>query len=706
VGSNTNLATTTSGAIILQAGRHVDLKLADGVGTAQNNITAVGNLDITASTGQITRSDGEAVGATAKAIGLTYASTLDPSIQFAPVDSLSIAQSVGDLHTGSFNVPMLNLNAPSGNIIFAPGSTFDGGPINLGGVGNAVFNSGPVTFNSGFASTVPLSIGGASVLFNSTAAAPALTMNAGSATFAQAPSLSAVTLSGGTMTVTAGVQNISGGTWEAAGTAMLNLPAAGVIVKTGATLKASGTNIALPGDFTNETGATASLADVAIGGSLYNSGNFNVGGVVTVAGLQGQQLGGILTIPGGATLTMSNSSGVFSWQDGSISGAGTLDFSAGSKPLFPGGGDRIIDGLNFAFNSPELLDGSLTVKNGSLTLTGNTVLPVGVTLKLEGGTLTNNGTLDVAGAFSLTGGAFGGTGSLSLSGGSLSLPSNNLVAWTNSGTLTNTGTLDLANSTITNAIINQGIIHLGGGLTFTQAMSNTGTIDAQSGNAVFSGGLQQGGGNIVLTGSLQGAVTMNGGDILLNGGTLQGALTLNTGSIRGTGTVDGAVTVGNATMGPGSSPGSINITGALTLAPSSVLNIELGGLAPGSGHDVVNVGGTASLAGTLNVTQISGFVAPAGSNYAIINYQGGHVGAFSTVNLPLAPVPTLQYGPLAALLSIAAPTFAPEALLVVDPISIASQRILPMEELIAQFSVLAPSAQTEPEREIEVEGCR
>jgi hypothetical protein len=834
VASTTDLATLGSGGITLSAGRDVNLKVSDGGGSAANNtIAAVGNLNIVATSGQIFKTDGNVLSASAQGIDLTYATALDPTLVFVPVTALDITRTSGDLIASSFSGPLLNLNAPGGNVVFAAGSTFSGGTVTTSGAGNTVFNAGVVSFNSTLASALPLSIGGASVAFNAATTAPALAMGSGSATFAQATTLTDINLTGGTLTIHGGVaQLIAGGTWDVGAGSALNLPAPGGSITAGATLNvsggsvnygaglavagnlglssgslagtgpiavdvagtisktgagtftvatilnnggsvnttagalslngggahtgtftaesgstlafqggthtflngavlagpgvfdgggalnlsgstsgltvaadatvnlnalafggsgaltnlgtASGSGVGLPGDFTNAAGATANLTNVTIGGSLFNYGNFNTGGTVTVAGLQGQQLGGVLSIPSGATLNMASPSGVFSWQDGTIGGTGTLGFPGGGTFLFAGVGDRVIDGLNFAFNNLTLPDGSLTLRSGSLTLAGTTVLPAGVALNLVGGALTNNGTLDVGGAFSLTGGAFGGTGSLTLSGGNLSLPSNNSVAWTNSGTLTNTGTLNLASSTITNAIDNQGTVNLGGGLTFTQQLTNTGTVHAQSGNAVFANGLVQ-----------------NAGDLVLEGGTLQGNVDLNAGSIRGTGTVNGSVTVGNATMAPGFSPGSLDITGDLTLGPSSVLNIELGGLTRGTGFDAINVQGTAYLGGTLNVLQVGGFVAPAGSSFAFMSATN-RSGAFSAVNLP----PPIQFDSSSLLLSVPGPVFTPETLLIADPVSIATQRILPMEELIAELGVMAPSPPTDTEREIELEGCR
>ena len=845
IASATNLTSITSGAIKLAAAASVNLKVDDsGFNASSNFLSAAGNLNITAGT-SITRTDGNAVSGAAKAIDLSFGTTLNSAIGLVPTNSLSITKTAGDLNTASFSVPTLNFNAPGGNVVFAPGSVFGGGPVTVGGSGSAVFDSGAVTFNSGLSSTIPLAIGGATVAFNATVAAPALSMSAGSATFSLSPALPNVALSGGTMTINGGAaQSISGGTWNVGGSATLNLPAAGANIASGAALDVSGgavnygsnllvdgtlglasgtlngtgpinvsstgavtktgpatftianplnnngnvttqagslvltgdgshggtftaaagstidfqggthnfadgTVLAGPGNFdgggtlivtgsgvglvfapgtnidlnalglvgggsitangvTRSTGFTwngsfvngatgdLKMTNGGVAGDFVNYGTFEVSGAVTLSGAVADQLGGAIVIPDGASLRRTT--GEFRWVAGTIGksgggavSAGTLDFSAGGSFKFAGSGDRIINGLNFSFTDLTLPDGSLTLQSGSLTLTGATVLPAGVALNLFGGTLTNNGTLDVGGTFGLTGGAFGGTGSLSMSGGRLSLPAGNAVAWTNSGVLTNTGTLNLADSTITNAIDNQGIIFLEGGLTFTQAMTNTGTLNAQPGNAVFAGGLVQ----------------QPGGSIVLNDGSLQGNIDLNAGSLSGRGTVNGNLVIGNAMLAPGFSPGAITINGNLSLAGGSVLGVELGGVVQGTGYDWINVLGTANLAGTLNVSNVGGFVPAAGAIFTIMNFASS-TGAFAVVNLPLninpAPAPTsfTLVVPVVAVNTV--PPLPP--LPPVPAAVVALRQADPSEPLSDGVKILAPLAQPEDKREIEVEGCR
>jgi len=225
----------------------------------------------------------------------------------------------------------------------------------------------------------------------------------------------------------------------------------------------------------------------------------------------------------------------------------------------------------------------------------------------------------------------------------LNLPSNNSVAWSNTGALTNTGTLNLAGSTITNAITNNGTIHVGAGLTFNQTFVNNNTLvlDSGSGTTVFAGGLVQNG--------------TVGTSTQLNGGTLQGSFTLNGGKLSGSGTVNGDLNVASGTLAPGFSPGAITVNGNLNLNAASVMTVELGGTAQGTGYDFVNVLGSAALGGTLNVVSYNGFVAPGSSSYTFMNFASA-TGSFAAVNLPAGW--NLAYQTAATNLSLLAPAVA------------------------------------------------
>jgi hypothetical protein len=256
---------------------------------------------------------------------------------------------------------------------------------------------------------------------------------------------------------------------------------------------------------------------------------------------------------------------------------------------------------------------ALDISGGSLAVSGTT--SVGGMLSLLDGTYANNGTLNIAGLFSLFGGTFSGAGAININGGTLNVPSDSTVSWIATGPMANSGTMSLTNQTITNAITNSGTFNSGGGLTFTQLFSNQATFNANSGMSTFSNGL-----------------TQNAGNLVLGGGNVTGDITLNGGSLKGAGTVTGNVSLGAATLAPGASPGTLNITGNLTLSPTSTTLIELWGTTVGL-FDVINVSGTASLAGALNATTGNGYVPGVGHALRFMTFASS-TGSFGSTSLP------------------------------------------------------------------------
>jgi hypothetical protein len=109
---------------------------------------------------------------------------------------------------------------------------------------------------------------------------------------------------------------------------------------------------------------------------------------------------------------------------------------------------------------------------------------------------------------------------------------------------------------------------------------------------------------------------------------LGNVLVTHGGRLGGNGTIDGDLTVINATLAPGQSPGSMTITGDLTLGSGSVMSIEFGGTGAGE-FDSISVGGVAKLGGALELLSYNGFIPPVGSDIAFLS--GATSGVFSSV---------------------------------------------------------------------------
>ena len=123
--------------------------------------------------------------------------------------------------------------------------------------------------------------------------------------------------------------------------------------------------------------------------------------------------------------------------------------------------------------------------------------------------------------------------------------------------------------------------------------------------------------------TLTGAHTYTGGTFVQSG-TLRvnGTLTSDT-FVNAGGTLGGSGTLGNVTvhaggrLAPGNSPGILTVAGDLTLASGSVTEMEIDGPIPGTQHDQINVSGTATLDGTLNL--VLGAPLADGDSFNLIN---------------------------------------------------------------------------------------
>jgi hypothetical protein len=134
--------------------------------------------------------------------------------------------------------------------------------------------------------------------------------------------------------------------------------------------------------------------------------------------------------------------------------------------------------------------------------------------------------------------------------------------------------------------------------------------------------------------TVSGAYTQtDGSTTLLVNGTLnvnfvdiQGGLLTGAGTI--TGDVQNAGTISLSTFDPAQpNIGTLNIQGNYTQTASGVLNVKIAG----TGSDVLNVGGTATLDGTLNIVLINQFTPQTGDVFVPLSF-GNRSGDFANVN--------------------------------------------------------------------------
>ena len=369
------------------------------------------------------------------------------------------------------------------------------------------------------------------------------------------------------------------------------------------------------------------------------------------------------------------------------SGGGNLIFSGNSSVGFVNNNGGTMEALN---NSTVTVYGNATVEGGTLTTSGTGAIRTGgsggklsnvtntgrIVIGLNevlraAGTITNSGAIDFTSDNPGGGGNFWFAGDTTLSGnGTMALridPWDTITALSPNSTITNAAGHTIRGAgrftslgqvgleqTFFFSIANAGLIDAnvaGKSLTFILResdggrLNNTGTLRASGGgNLSFSGNSgvgfvnNNGGAVEALSGSTllfdgNAAFVQTAGTINLDGGsmTVQHGLDLNGGQLIGTGTVTGVIRNNGGFVRPGHSPGKITVNGDYTQGANGTLDIEIGGAAPGTEYDQLQVSETAALGGTLNLSLINGFRPAVGDVFQLI-LQGSFTGAFSTIN--------------------------------------------------------------------------
>ena len=125
-------------------------------------------------------------------------------------------------------------------------------------------------------------------------------------------------------------------------------------------------------------------------------------------------------------------------------------------------------------------------------------------------------------------------------------------------------------------------------------------------------------------------------DVASGAQVLGGAIQNTSGStIQGSGVIRASV-LNEGSMIPGGSPGKLDITGDYTQTSTGTLTMEIGGAAPGSGHDQLTIQGAAILAGQLNVSFLNAFEPAATDFFALLSYASLS-GTFSSVTGAVTP---------------------------------------------------------------------
>jgi hypothetical protein len=308
------------------------------------------------------------------------------------------------------------------------------------------------------------------------------------------------------------------------------------------------------------------------GAEYTNNNSFVVGATHTLAVVGAFiQAGGTLTVDG----VFDQTAGAFHLNGGVIAGIPTL--SALSLNVGPG---------STAIGTVRMIRASTLSGN---VMAGQTIIIEGVRGSLSGpavnASLTAAGDFTNAGIIRLTSSGATGSGSSTLT-----------IA---SGTLTNTagGQIETLPGTgggrsISGAIINDGSISLGVGTTYS-----SGTMRNVAPGTIIGGSTLTLGAAAAFVGS--GSITAN----IVNAGQFH----------------------------VGASPGLLSITGTYSQSASGTFHLEIGGSIAGSDFDRLVVSGATSLAGTLNVSKVSGACTETGSSYEFMTFAS-RAGDFTVKN--------------------------------------------------------------------------
>ena len=669
------LAGADTASILAGTGVTLGTSVAVGTVTATKAVTVSTGVTLTL-TAASTLSGGLTLGANTTlsagaSVTLAGASTFGSNVNLSGAGVITTAGTVnqtggvsvigtgGVVNVGTYTLAASQLvtgslgtftNAAAGTLIVStpgtPALAGSGTVTNLGGltltaVGGTTFGGGS-TFVNGSTGTV--TVGGGDLTITGTGqthtgafvvtAGRTLTFNGGSTT------LAGTTASGaGVVSLGAGTVNVTGSV--SFGNLQLNNNALTVNLSSGADLNTfgasslwtSGATVTGAGTWTNAGTLDASPIGFATGtlsgtATLANRGTLTMqpaGNFVAAAGTTIRNLTGSLTI---RSVNLNGSlvnAGALSQTAGMSLGTGATvtNTATGTYTLTGSGGGLTGDSSNSFANA------------GVLRRTGTGTMTVGVPLSNTGTVEATAGTLGLTGAVAqlpastLTGGTWAAS-----TGGDLSLP--NTVATIGVGA---TVTADGAGSAISAL---GGLTALQGALTVRNGYTlSLGTAS----NLVNTGTLTLDGGT--LTHSLEGTAfapnfqQLSGTVTLASGGVLRGFKNQAYlgGAVRGTGTLRadngaGTVTSNGATFAPGASPGVLTITGNYTQSSASTLEIEVQGTNPVTpDFDQLLVSGTATLAGTLQVTQLNGFILDRSEAVNFLTYAS-RVGDFTTFTFP------------------------------------------------------------------------
>ncbi|MEX2141948.1 MAG: PEP-CTERM sorting domain-containing protein [Pirellulales bacterium] len=338
------------------------------------------------------------------------------------------------------------------------------------------------------------------------------------------------------------------------------------------------------------------------------------------------QSGGTVTLQ---QLTIGNgqrSPGKYELSGGTLSGT-TLEVEPAGWFAQSGGTSSFVRGTNTA-----------TVKNGGrFTLSGGTSTLNTLSVSSGGRLEPTGGTLQINNRLTLQAEADFGNGNAQIIGSERAV-----LDWS-TGTLLNT-----ANARYTAGLNSESYFPVGfDPYTRFASFTSQGLVHSTGTRLLipvtYSGDVQR-----LSTNSLE----VSGRIRILPGGQITAADYIRvTGVLEGHGSVQSPAFINEGTVAPGGGTvGVLSVMGPYEQRLAGKLNIQVGGLTPAN-HDQLNVTGTATLGGTMEISSLNDFVPTVGSRYTVLNY-GSRLGTFSSITGNVQGSSTLLplYGPTSTIL--------------------------------------------------------
>ena len=377
------------------------------------------------------------------------------------------------------------------------------------------------------------------------------------------------------------------------------------------TLRANGGILSL-NDAWSSAGSSARIQ--LDSGTLFLGGSFNTASFNTLVRPADADRGALNLVGtlnnANATLNLNGATGTLN-SGGTVAG-GTLAIDNASGGAFNTGYAGIsgssFGGTNVATLDNVRLSGSATVANGGdLRVVGALTLDNGsVTLASDGSSTFLRST---SGAWSIA-----GNGAVLFGGSHNAVRASNYLGY-------GSGTYSLSiGSGVTVSGANGGYIYFGDNGT------NAGLIEAVNAGKEIS----------LNAWSSNSSWTQSGTLHLANGGQFHiGDNVINSGVLRGAGSINASGRTITSTGLVHAEGGVLSVTGNLTQAAGSTLRFDIGGTERGTGHSALDVNGTFTFGGTLQVVHTNGFTPAENEAFPLIRYttRAGST-QFATLDVP------------------------------------------------------------------------